>query len=120
MFMCACVCVYMCLDAHNMCTRRIDQNVPARSLVAGTVPVESQQPALKNDHYYSTVAYSQQQMFGISDYPTYDIVPEHNQKPMQEDDRAYSNIDISQQEEVVTSGKLGYAGSAPGAAARYK
>ena len=58
----------------------------------------------------------QQQMLAIPGNPAYKFVPEHDQKPMQEYNQAYSNNDISQQEKVVTSGKLGYAGSAPGAA----
>ena len=81
--------------------------------------MESQQPALQDDHDYSTVDDLQQKMFGISDNLAYELVPEHDQKPMQEDDQVYSNIDISQQEEVVTFGKLGY-GRAPGAAASDK
>ena len=101
-----------------VCTCRIGQNVPETSPAANsTVPVESQQPALQDDHDYSTVDDVQQQMLAIEDNPAYTIVPDHDQKPLQEDDQAYSNIDISQQEEVVPSGKLGYAGSAPGAAA---
>ena len=103
-----------------MCICRIDQIAPERSPVADTVPVESQQPALQDDHDYSTIDDVQQQMLAIEDNPAYKLVPEHYQKPMQEDDQAYSNIDISQQEEVVTSGKLEYASSAPGAAASDK
>ena len=110
--MCVCVCVCIC---------RIGQNVPERSPVADTVPVESQQSALQDDHDYSTVDDVQQQMLAMLNNPAYKFVPEHNQKPTQEDDQAYSNIDISQQEEVViTSGKVGYTGSAPGAAASDK
>ena len=89
-----------------MCIRRIRQNVPESSPVADTVPVESQQPALQDDHDYSTVDDVQQQMLSIDDNPAYRFVPEHD--PMQEDDRAYSNVDICQEEDVVTCGKLGY------------
>ena len=101
-----------------VCTCRIDQIVPERSPVADTVHVESQHPALQDDHDYSTIDDMQQQMLAISGNPAYEFVSEHDQKPMQEfeDDRAYSNIDISQQEKAVTSGKLGY-GTALGAAA---
>ena len=81
--------------------------------------MEIQQPALQDDHDYSTVDDVQQQLLAISGNPTYKFVPEHDQKSLQEDDRAYSNIDISQQDEAVTSGKLGY-GTAPGAAASDK
>ena len=109
--------VYVCMC---VCICRISQNVPEKSPVADTVPVESQQPALQDDHDYSTVDDMQQQMLATADNPAYKFVPEHDQKPMQEDDRAYSNIDISQQEEVVTSGKLEYTSSAPGAAASDK
>ena len=77
--------------------------------------MESQQPALQGDHHYSTVDDIQQLV--VADNPAYEFVTEYDQKPMQEDDRTYSNIDISQQEEVVTSGKLGHVGSAPGAVA---
>ena len=101
-----------------MCTCRIGQNAPQRSPVAdtSTVPVESHQPALQDDHDYSTVDDVQLQMLAISGNPAYEFVPDHDQKPMQEDDQAYVNIDISQQEKVATCGKLGY-GSTPGAAA---
>ena len=102
-----------------MCTRRFGQNGPESSPVAETVPVESQQPALQDNHDYSTVDDVQQQMLAIEDNPAYKFVPEHDQKPMQEDDQAYSNIDIIQQEEAVTSGKLGF-GVTPKAAASDK
>ena len=102
-----------------MCICRIGQIVPETSPVADTVPVESQQPALQDDHDYSTVDDVQQQMLALSGNPAYKFVPEHDQNSLQEDDRAYSNIDISQQEEVVTSGKQGY-GTTPGAAASNK
>ena len=105
----ACVCVWVC-------TCRIGQIVSAKSPVADTVPVETQQHALKDDHDYSTVDDVQLQMLAISGNPAYKIVPEHHQKPMQEGDQAYVNIDISQQGKVATCGKLGY-GSTPGAAA---
>ena len=55
-----------------------------------------------------------------ADNPAYKLVPKHDQKPIQEEDQAYSNTDISQQGEVVTSGKLGFAGIAPRAAASDK
>ena len=115
-----CVCVYMYAHAPNMCTHRIGQNVLERSPVVDTVPVESQQPALQDDHDYSTVDDVQQQMLAIADNPAYKSFPEHDQKPLQEDDHTYSNIDISQQEEVVTSGKVGYSGTALGVAASDK
>ena len=106
--------MYACV--HDTCTRRIGQNVQERSPVADTVPVKGQQPALQDDHDYSTVDDEKQQMLVIEENTAYKIVPDHDQKPMQEEDQAYSNIDISQQEEALTSGKLGHAGSAPGAA----
>ena len=102
-----------------MCTYRIGQSVPEISSLADTVHVDSQQPALQDDHDYSTVDDVQQQMLAIEDNPAYKFVPEHDQKPMQEDDQAYSNIDIIQQEEAVTSGKLGF-GVTPKAAASDK
>ena len=105
----------MCVHA-RVCAYRVGQNVPQRSLVADTVPVDSQQPALQDDHNYSTVDDMQQQMLAISANPAYEFVPEHSQHPLQEDDRAYSNIDLSQQEGVVTGGKPG-CGTAPRAAA---
>ena len=108
------MCAHMC-----MCTCRIGQNVPEKSPVADTVPMESQQPALQDDHDYSTVDDLQQQMLAISGNPAYKFVPKHDQKSLQEDDRAYSNIDISQQEEVVTLGKPGH-GTTPRAAASNK
>ena len=95
------------------------QNVPERSFVADTIPVDSEEPALQNDHDYSTVDDAQQQVLAISGNPAYKFAPEHSQQPLEEDDRAHSNIDISQQEEVVTSAKLGY-GTAPRAAASDK
>ena len=78
-----------------MCIRRIGQNVPESSPVPDTVLVESQHPALQNDHDYSTLDDVQQQVFGKSDNVAYALVPEHDQKPMEEDDQVYSNIDIS-------------------------
>ena len=87
---------------------KIGQIVPTRSPVAGTFPVESQQPALQDDHDYSTLDDVQQQMLAISGDSEYEFLLEHDQKPMHEDDRAYSNIDISQQEEIVRSGKTVY------------
>ena len=110
MWVSMCVFVWIWLHAHeNVCICRIGQIVQETSPVADTVPVESQQPALKDDHDYSTVDDVQQQMLAIAGNPAYKFVPEHDQKPVQEDDQAYSNIDISQQEEAVTSGKLGYS-----------
>ena len=103
-----------------MCVCRIGQTIPERSPVANTPPVESKQPALQDDHYYSTVGDVQQQMLVLSgDDSAYEFLSEHDQKSLQEDDRAYSNIDISQQEEVVTSGKPGYS-KAPRAATNGK
>ena len=98
---------------------RIDQIVPTRSPVADTFPVESQQPALQDDHDYSTIDDVQQQMLAISGDLEYEFLPEHDQKLMQEDDRAYSNIDISQREEIIISGKTVYD-TAPRAAASNK
>ena len=98
---------------------RIGQNVPEKSPIADTVPVESQQPALQDEHAYSTVDDMQQQMLAIIGNSAYEFLPEHDQNSMQEDDQVYSNIDISQQEEVVTFGKLSY-GTAPRAAASDK
>ena len=110
MSVCSCTCA---------CAYRVGQNVPQRSPVTDAVPVDSQQPALEDDHNYSTVDDMQQQMLSISANAAYQFVPEHSQHPLQEDDQAFANIDISQQEEVVTCGKPGY-GTAPGAAARNK
>ena len=107
---CTCTCLYF---------SRVGQNVPERSTVADTFPMESQQPALQDDHDYSTVDDVKQQMLAISGNPAYKFVPEHDQQLLQEDDRAYSNIDISQQEEVVTCGKPG-SGTVPRAAASDK
>ena len=96
MSVCSCMCVCAC---------RVGQNVPQRSPVADTVPLDSQQLALQDDHNYSTVDDMQQQMLATSANPAYQILPELSQHPLQEDDQTYSNIDISQQEEVVTCGK---------------
>ena len=114
--MCECVGVHLSKCTQCVCTCRIGQNVPEKS---DTVPVESQQPALQDDHDYSTVDDIQQQMLAISGNPAYKFVPEHDQKPLQKDDQAYSNIDISQQGQVGTSGKLRFV-TAPGAAASDK
>ena len=112
-------CVSMCAQAHDTITCRIGQNVPEKSLVADTVPVEGHEPALQDEHDYSTV--DDVQHLVIADNPAYRFVPKHDQKPMKEEDQVYSNIDISQQGKVLTSGKLaGYAGSAPGVAASDK
>ena len=108
------MCVHACV-----CAYRVGQNVPKRSPVADTVPVDSQQPALQDDHNYSTVDEMQQQILELSANRAYQFVPEHSQNPLQQDDRAYSNIDISQQEEVVTWWKPGH-GTVPGAAANDK
>ena len=110
MSLCSCTCV---------CAYRVGQSVPQRSPVANTVAVGSQQPALQDDHNYSTVDDMQQQMLAISANPAYKFVPEHSQHPLQEDDQTYSNIDIGQQEEVVTCGKPG-SGTALGPAASNK
>ena len=95
------------------------QNVPKRSPVADTILVDSQQPVLQDDHTYSFVDDTQQQMFVLSDNPAYKIVSEHNQQPLEEDDQTYYNIDISQQEAGTSSGNPKH-GSALGAAARAK
>ena len=108
--MCTCTCVCVC---------RVGQNITERTHVADTVPVDSQQPALQDDHNYSNVDDVQQPMLEISPNPAYKFVPEHDQHPLQGDDQAYSNIDIGQQEEVVTCGKP-RCGTAPGAAASDK
>ena len=108
------LCAYMCV-----CACRLGQNVPERSPAVDTVPVDSQQPALQDDHNYSTVDDMQQQMLAISSNPAYKFVPEHSQHPLQGNDHTYSNIGTSKQKEVVTGGKPG-CGTAPGAAASDK
>ena len=108
---CAWVCWFVCTSRAGPVTER--------SLVAGIIPVDSQQPAQQDDQNYSTVDDVQQQMLTISPNPAYKFVPEHNQYPLQGDDQTYSNIDISQQEEVVTCGKPG-CGTATRAAASDK
>ena len=96
---CVCVCVCVC-----MCTYRVGQNVPERSHVADTIPVDSRQPALQDDNDYSTVDDVQQQMLVISGNPAYKFVPKHSHQPLEEDDQAYSNIDVCQQEEGTAFG----------------
>ena len=106
-YKCSCMC---------LCAYRVGLNVSRRIPVADTVPVDSQQPAIQDDHNYSTVEDMQRQILEISGNRAYQFVPEHSQLPLQGDDHTYSNIGISQQEEVVTCGKPG-CGTALGAAA---
>ena len=116
---CVCVCarayhVYICV-----CNCRMGQNVPKGPPVAGTILVDSQQPVLQDEHTYSSVDETQEQMAAMVGNPAYKIVPELSQEALQEDDRAYSNIDISQQEDVVISEKPKH-GTTLGAAASAK
>ena len=95
-----------------MCICRIGQNVPAKSPVADIDAVESQQPALQDDHDYSTFDDVQQQTLAVSDDSAYEFLPDHDHELMQEDDQAYVNIDISQQ----VIGRQGYSTASEAAA----
>ena len=79
------ICLCMCVCT---CNYRIGQIVPTRSPVAETIPVNSHQPALQDDHVYSTVDEVLQQTLTILGNPTYESVQKHDQKLMQEDDGA--------------------------------
>ena len=89
---------------------RESHNVPEKSSVAATVPMDSQQLIPQDDHTYSAVDDTQGKMFMVSSNPAYGTVAEHSGQPVPQDDHTYiyCAVDSSQQETIATSENPGY------------
>ena len=111
--MCVCLCVYVCVCV-CVCVCRVSRNVPEKSSMAATVPLDSQQLVPQDDHTYSSVDDTQGQMFMVSSNPAYGAVAEHSKQPfIPQDDPTfiYCAVDSSQQETIETSENPGYGSS---------
>ena len=91
----------------------MSHKVPAKSSVADTVALDSQQLKVQDDPIYDNVDDIQGQMFMVSSNPAYGTTTEHSRQPVPQDDHTsiHCAVDSSQQVEVATSGSPAYGTS---------
>ena len=65
-----------------------------------------QHQVLEDEHAYSTVDDTQQQIVVLTSNPGYNMGFERSRQPLQHDDDAHSTIELSQEQEMVTHGPI--------------